>query len=822
MATNNTSTHIDVDEVKIDTLEISNRSSIPPTQPDDSDLIRELRALAKNQPKLVRGKKYDVPGQKFQLTSWKMTEHMYTRSPCPFPTLARGLFTRWVPNPGREDEPEGTRGAGRDLIVVRGYDKFFNMNEWEALAVHTRPPYVLTLKSNGCIIFMSALSSTEIVVTSKHSLGEVVGSTTSHAEKGEEWLDKHLKRAGRTKAEFAKELFDRNITAVAELCDDSFEEHVLPYSKEMTGLHLHGLNERRGDFCTLPNDQVDSFARKWGFIPTATVVFNKLHEVQSFTSEVGETGKWRGEAVEGFVVRTTISDREPQLVQAYRGTRGERDTDKMELSTPPPYSPGSTFFFKINAAEKGQLDGCKLSSFILRRPETRAYVHWAEDQIRKNKKSFEGFSTGHGIIAARERFFEWCKTTEGRETLEKENAEAPKHTGDAYTGPHKTVIMPVAIPGRKTAVAIALKHLFDFGHTQSDDVKQKKTGPQFVKNVMDLLKKNDVVFADRNNHTKHLRDAVRHDLKERYGSKGHIIVLNWLFNHTPQRISDICAARILARGDNHQTLHPDDQDSHRGVISMFFGSFEDVEPDEADDVIDMEYDETLDRSVKRAVEGLCSILNLDPPSEEQMEEACQVALAYEVKSTGKKPPAPKAPRYYAFVPSLPLENMIREKINSQGVPESAQKLWNIILENHRLPENPHVTLVHTKEKQEANLLWDHCTALRKTVPESQPSFRVTFDHLVWNANVMALSASNLEMHTEVDGDYGEIGKALIEDMPENIKGRLHLTIGTREDSINPFEAAGMVEGWRKGEDNGAQSISLDRCIIEGKIMGRYS
>ncbi|KAG8793817.1 hypothetical protein FRC12_001517 [Ceratobasidium sp. 428] len=839
----------DVDEIQIDKFDVpDNIALIPPAQPDDSDLIGKLRHMAKNQPKLVRGKKYDVPGQKLKLTSWKMTEHMYTRSPCPFPTIARGLFTQWVPKPGHEDEPEGKKGAGRDQIVVRGYDKFFNMNEvkwntWESLALHTTSPYVLTLKSNGCIIFMSALSPTEIIVTSKHSLGEVVGSTISHAQKGEEWLDKHLKDAGKTKAAFAKTLFDRNITAIAELCDDSFEEHVLPYSKEMTGLHLHGLNERRGDFYTLPNSEVESFAREWGFIPTATISFNTINEVQSFTLEVGKTGKWRGEAVEGFVVRTAISDREPQLVQAYRGTRGERATDKKELSTPPPYAPGSTFFFKIkfeepylmyrewreatkrmlSAADKGQLDGTKLSAYMLRRPETRAYVHWVTKQIQTNRKSLEGYNDGHGIIAARERFFAWCETREGREVLEKQHASAPERTGGDHESPHKTVIMPVAIPGSgKTAIAIALTHLFGFTHTQSDDVKQKKTGPKFVQNIMDLLKKNDVVFADRNNHIRHLRDAVRHDLKARYGSKGHIIVLHWLFSHTPQKISDICAERIVARGDNHQTLFADSQDSHRGVISMFFGSFEDIEPDEADDVIDMEYDETLDQAIRRVVAGLCPILDLKMPGEKDITEACDIARAYEVKSTGKKAPAPKPPRYYAFVPNVNLKHLLDDKMRGDEVPESGRTLWAELVESHRLPDNPHVTLIHTKEKHECEKFWEHCTALRKAAPDPSPSFQATFDHVVWNATVMALAVSKLEMHAEVDGEYGKIGSAVIKEIPNSIARRLHLTVGTREEGINAFEAAGMVERWRKGEDSGAQSIPLSQCIVEGKIVGRYS
>lgn len=46
-------------------------------------------------------------------------------------------------------------------------------------------------------------------------------------------------------------------------------------------------------------------------------------------------------------------------------------------------------------------------------------------------------------------------------------------------------------------MALALQDLFGFAHTQSDDVQQKKTGPKFVQNIMDLLKKHDVVFADR-------------------------------------------------------------------------------------------------------------------------------------------------------------------------------------------------------------------------------------------------------------------------------------------------------------------------------------
>lgn len=57
--------------------------------------------------------------------------------------------------------------------------------------------------------------------------------------------------------------------------------------------------------------------------------------------------------------------------------------------------------------------------------------------------------------------------------------------------------MLISISTGKTAVSVALAHIFGFGHTQSDDVKAKKPAPIFIQNVVNLLKKHDVVIADK-------------------------------------------------------------------------------------------------------------------------------------------------------------------------------------------------------------------------------------------------------------------------------------------------------------------------------------
>ena len=55
---------------------------------------------------------------------------------------------------------------------------------------YTLPPYHLTLKSNGCLILVSAIEENMLLVTSKHALGESVSGpdkdegSLNHAQMG--------------------------------------------------------------------------------------------------------------------------------------------------------------------------------------------------------------------------------------------------------------------------------------------------------------------------------------------------------------------------------------------------------------------------------------------------------------------------------------------------------------------------------------------------------------------------------------------------------------------------------------------------------------
>lgn len=271
----------------------------------------------------------------------------------------------------------------------------------------------------------------------------------------------------------------------------------------MTGLHLHGLNLNTPHFATLSPEKVKAFAEEWGFIPTEFERLKTLDEVKQYADKIAKEGTWKGEAIEGFVVRTTVKD------------LGAKSDDGE-----PPYPPGSPFFFKIKFEEpylmyrqwreitralmpllKENCPGRKSRTAFpwtqlgskLKRPESAVYADWCAEMMVQEPRLFDDYDKG--VVRVRERFLRWTEGPgKGKWQAARKNSEhkAPK---DAAT---KAIIVPVAVPGcGKTMLGIALGRLFGFAHTQNDDIKQKKTAATFMKNIVELLKKNDVVYCDR-------------------------------------------------------------------------------------------------------------------------------------------------------------------------------------------------------------------------------------------------------------------------------------------------------------------------------------
>ncbi|GAA6060180.1 hypothetical protein JCM10212_005181 [Sporobolomyces blumeae] len=785
------------------------------------------------------------------LTSWKMADYAYKREPCPFPTRARGLFTEKV-------------GDEEYRIVARGYDKFFNVNEvswtqWDKISEHSTGPYELTTKSNGCIILIAALTPTSLVVTSKHSIGRNAAAQTeqgvSHSERGEYWLERHLDKAGRSKEELAKELYDRNLTAVAELCDDSFEEHVLPYPDEATGLHLHGLNHNTPILDTLPSSEVAAFARSWGMIPTAYFTFPSVVAVKTYCETVEQAGGVEFTPgggggpvtpVEGFVVRG----------KKRGGAPGEAFFWKVKYDEPYlMYREWRELTRKCLAAwpDLDAVDPKKVKN-----PDSRLYLWWVKREIERDPAKFESWKVGKGMIRTREEFQQWDKSSEGKQArrdlgqVVELDEEERKHVQF-----DKTLIVPIAIQGcGKTALGLELSHLFGWGHVQSDDFLVKKPAPHFLRKIKELLNSHDVVYADKNNHQgKHRSDLV--DLVNSLPAhRVRLVALVYPVDSPTlprDKFHALMSSRIVERGANHQSLRAGE--SHESIVWQFLGQHEAFDPvsrkgdGRFDHVIEMRPEWNQAEALERVVEELSKIegMGVSDPGEEKRREAIEYARAYKVQhkkesnadgtsaiKTRTKAASSAGPRYYGLSVPLDVEALV-EPYLPRDVKDDRESLWNVLLRSSRVERNPHVTLVHQVELQSKDdefrarkqALWDKyekmvadgtsdgATNVERTRLEVDV---VVGPRVVWDSRTMSIEVSSILVPPSPQEQLEqEQGGGATGDKIEMVPDRgAHITVGTRSSDIRPIEGKFIMEAVLRGETETKEGGSVREVRIEEK------
>ncbi|KAM0786912.1 hypothetical protein ACM66B_002336 [Microbotryomycetes sp. NB124-2] len=701
-------------------LSITNDSTAKPKQPK---ALKNLLRTSKHVIELPSATRDGQP-QRRELTSWKMADYAYKREPCPFPTRARGLFTEQVAtSPGESEQYR---------IVARGYDKFFNVGEvswthWDAIPKHSSGPYELTLKSNGCIIFIAALTPSHLIVTSKHSIGSNAAAATemSHSQRGEWWLDKHLQKVGKTKEDLAHELYSRNLTAVAELCDDSFEEHVLAYPESLTGLHLHGLNFNLAVLTTLPSSAVSSFAESWGFIKTKYSIFPSVIAVKTYCETVEAAGGMIEDdgsitPVEGFVVRGVKKG----------GVPGEPFFWKVKYDEPYlMYREWRELTRKVLSAYP-DLDG--VNPKRIKNEQSRLYLWWVKREVQRDVSRFDSWKKGKGIIKTREEFMAWRETNEAKAAMRELGQKFKDGDGNKTSSARfdRTLVVPIAVQGcGKTALGLALSKLYGWGHTQSDDFHMKKPAPHFLKSIKELLKDHEVVFADKNNHQrKHREDAISTARSLEPSHHVRTVALVYAID-TPElprdKVHALCASRILQRGDRHQTLRPilpgetnDETDlkMHEQAIWQFLGQYEAFDPalngsgdGQFDLVVDLRPEWTREQALQHVISSLQGVVpGVKEPSSEELKEAIEYASSWSpdkkkvvTKEQVDKKKAKIKPRYYGVKVEANLADLVSKALeahqSADSVRDDEDDTFSYLLKHDRVEKNPHVTLVHENE-----------------------------------------------------------------------------------------------------------------------------
>ncbi|AQZ12291.1 TRL1 (YJL087C) [Zygosaccharomyces parabailii] len=777
-----------------------------------------------------------------RVVSWKFQEWDYGKKNVPLPCNARGLFITDEENP---------------QIVARGYDKFFNIGEvpftkWEAIESSTVGPYTVTVKSNGCIIFISGLNDGTLVVCSKHSTGPRDDVDRNHAEYGREYLLNILHGKKIDVESFAKKINRLNVTLVAEYCDDSFEEHILEYSGEKAGLYLHGINSNLPKFDTWPMDKVNSFAQEYGFKTTNYFEVPNIHSLKSFLNKCSHEGTYNGMEIEGFVIRTHLLTNSQDFFfkfkfeEPYLMYRQWREITKQYITSK-----------------------SRVLKFKKHKSITNRYLSFVIPLLEKDPELCEQYMKGFGIIKLRNMFLDSYGMS-GLEILNQEKIQELelKNSTDCNVVDESTkfLIFPIAVIGcGKTTTALTLTNLFaDWGHVQNDNITGKDKA-MLMKKSLELLSKPEIrcVFVDRNNHQRRERQQLFDWLAQSrddylpYDTNIKVIGLSFASHDDLDRVKKLTIERVLARGDNHQSIKSSVYGEQKvlGIMNGFLKRFQPVDERKAPDnlfdyviylsSVEANSSFTNSKTIIQKIHEKYHTLIPEIPSNELIDEALQKSLHYKpttIKVVGggrckdkngsnkngdRNQSKSKKPSPIYFSANVDERNDIIKVVRdvvSQTNQDKDNSLGKLFTEN-RDQANFHITMSHVtqgkkgtaEEKQAWQAYLSRYQAQLEHLEDDQLALIPTNDVIKFKPHKLCWDSKIVTMVVQFHGVSDSHGKAFPELTCCNKFP--HITVGILQDGIKPFYSNELCE--RIFEHNHPTSdthwVDLNEKEIEARI-----
>ena len=252
---------------------------------------------------------------------------------------------------------------------------------------------------------------------------------------------------------------------------------------------------------------------------------------------------------------------------------------------------------------------------------------------------------------------------------------------------------------------------------------------------------------------------------------------------------------------------------HEAVVGQFLRNWTNPDPAMFESLIRVRLEDDPRTCLAKVVDGLIPVLNLPRPSDEAIEEALHEAEAYKITGPYKQPTLPaKPPRYYGIAIEADVSELVSSVLRDVK-DTSAQSLFDLLKSSKRIATSPHITLCHEEEVAEEKeqgatggpfqTLWDTCVDLAK----DGRSFKYRVTHLVWDERVMALAISTLHY----------VDKAGTFRLPTRIEEALHITVGTRDESIRTFEARNIVKVMRDAS-GGSKEVNGSILNASGDIL----
>lgn len=795
---------------------------------DDEETSRDLisvlaaalaqKSLEKNPQYLfvVRKKEWTVQSESgpIEIDNWRFNEYDFSNPTIQMPCRARGLFTLG------------------NVIVARGYNKFFNQDEVAETKLaelkKLQGPFSVSTKENGCIIFLAGLEDGTLLVCSKNATGEQLKDgemiQSKHVTAGHLQILQQLEKAEKSTKDLARTLYDLNVTAVTELCDDDFEEHVVEYPKELAGLYLHGLNFNTRDFRTYPMDRVKAFAEEWGFLTVSDLTFPSFDTMWLFLEERALTGTLDDREIEGFVIRAKRD--------------GEDFLFKYKFSEPYYlYRQLREATIKLIDKEYPQT----IRQIVLRLPKkvgaiVNKYLEFATEVFEAEPELKDKFLNASGIIKLRKRFLTsmgysesdglgLISNSETNEKLSQKLSNIIEATTFHYA------IVPIASIGcGKTTTFKILSNLMpEWGHVQSDDYFKKAL--KFQEASLQALDSHQVAMIDKNHH----KTAVRAELFRSFDAVENNFVMpnvliryvgvNFLSEGTSKEHWEFLQKRLIQRGENHQTLRVGKKgDSMSKMAKGFYDTFQ--APKLIDPITNGKLPTLIEgNKYKKPDNEFSLMINVDCTEENSSLTNAKIIL----RELARTFPDIKIPHFSeeqwlaafeeakAYKPNMKFDNNKQQRLASPvyvgvdikqaAITQIAHKYlqnddtWNKLVSNDRVQKEFHVTYIHTlaSKNQATKQKWDavkrkfHLKANGQVAKENRFPLDWFFDVTI--KKVVVVEGKLITFQVELGQLHARRnGRMVVDDdlnfPPHNVP---HITVGTMNKLIAPVKSNMYLE-----------------------------
>jgi len=377
--------------------------------------------------------------------------------------------------------------------------------------------------------------------------------------------------------------------------------------------------------------------------------------------------------------------------------------------------------------------------------KTYGYMEWVKSKFETDRKLFAKIKEKKGIIQLRKMYLE--ETNGGNEIpshLEPVTKETAKYK----------LILPIGIIGfGKTTIGKMLSILYDIGHVQSDNIQKKKPAPEFIANVCKAFENKTIVMADKNNHLKMHRSELCEKLKSIYPSTLWIVSLYWNIETVSEKeILEFTRDRIERRGENHQNLTPEKAANYPQIIRMFLNNYQpldlnDTEDNLIDEVVEVNFKEDSISIVKKLIKAL----ELEPKTDEELEEALKKAneIKPEISSKNKK----LAPIYYGLrmkyldCRDFAMKVFMKYMEQNESFAKDYEKV-KYTVDNSKFLQRDHVTMAFRKRDPKEminyydNLIPENNQIEHFNNPDLEVYIKVS--SIVWTKNLVFLPVDTIE------------------------------------------------------------------------------